>query len=259
VLENLDFDDKFMSPLTSLKGSKDCGMMIEDEPSCHSDNLSIDKEYAPARGTTELSSLEASIKDINSDDNTSQSTSYSPEKRSAMKQAGRSRRAAIQYTGERQVTLPGHDRAVRQRTCIKFCPSVRVLPVIPVYELMEEPETLWFQHDEYNRIQTRCYVLASKAMKGETCPGKQLCIRGLEFFLCHDGRDAKIDGWDSVFHEQFIQRRTGNFDDEYMREMYQMSSRQSSQVAHQRGKQDEKEVQKCYRASGRGDGEGCDA
>jgi hypothetical protein len=82
-------------------------------------------------------------------------------------------------------------------------------------------------------------------MKGETYHGKQMCIRGLESVICHDGRDAKIDGWDSVFNEQFTQRRTGNFDDEYMREMYQRSSRQSSQVAHQLGKQDEKEVQKC--------------
>lgn len=171
--------------------------------------------------------------------------SSSPQKGGSIKQPGTLQRAEIRWTGERVFYLPGHDEPVTKKTCLTFSNRVRVRHIVPVHELMEDPETLWYQDNEYNQIQKKCCVVAGKAMKGEMYNrGKKLCIRGLESIINPEGRRcAQLGGWDTVLRMQDIQRNRGIVDEEYIRQMYQKTSWPPCMEALRRGLQDMKEVQ----------------
>eukprot|EP00980_Cylindrotheca_fusiformis_P024009 scaffold11360_cov64-Cylindrotheca_fusiformis.AAC.1 len=84
-----------------------------------------------------------------------------------MRRAGQPRRSTLQYTGEREVYLPGRDKPVRRKTCLRFCPSVKVRLIVPIYELMDDPRTLWYQDEDFDRIRQQCSVIVSKAKSGK--------------------------------------------------------------------------------------------
>ena len=160
-----------------------------------------------------------------------------------MKQPGRSRRSSIQISGEIEVCLPGYEKPVRRRTSITFNETVKVKRVAPVHELTEDPQQLWFQDDEYDKIRRKSFKIVDKFIQGEKIEGKRLCTRGLESILHHEDRThAKVDAWESVLNEQHAQREDGNYDDEYLSKVYKFSSRRSSNEAKARADQDEADV-----------------
>lgn len=173
-------------------------------------------------------------------------------RRSSLKMPGRSRRASIQISGEIEISLPGHDQPVRRRTSISFNETVKVKRVAPVHELTDEPEELWFQDDEYDKIRRKSFKIVDKFVQGEKIEGKKLCTRGLESILNHENRtNAKVEAWESVLNEQHMQREDGNFDDEYLSKVYKFSTRRSSNEAKERANQDEADVQKYLQSTRR--------
>ena len=173
-------------------------------------------------------------------------------RRSSLKMPGRSRRASIQISGEIEISLPGHDQPVTRRTSISFNETVKVKRVAPVHELTEEPEELWFQDDEYDKIRRKSFKIVDKFVQGEKIEGKKLCTRGLESILNHENRtNAKVDAWESVLNEQHMQREDGNYDDEYLSKVYKFSTRRSSNEAKERANQDEADVQKYLQSTRR--------
>jgi hypothetical protein len=180
------------------------------------------------------------------DDDTSPrvSSSRTP-RRSSMKQSGAPRRASIQFGGEIQVNLPGKKRPVRRRTSITFKDTVRVKNVVPVSQLTDEPEALWFQDEEYKRIRQKSRDLVNRV--DNEVPGEnKYCVRGLEKFMRKnkDGvMQQKYDVWDSVLNEQHLQRHHGTFDDDYMGNICKFSTVKSQREAVGRAQQDAAEIE----------------
>jgi hypothetical protein len=176
-------------------------------------------------------------------------------RRSSMKQSGRPRRASIQFGGEIEVYLPYRDEPVRRRTSITFNEKVKIKGVTPVAQLTDEPESLWFQDGEYERIKEKAFELVDKVDKhGITNRGKKYCIRGLEKLMPSKAGQVlehKYEGWDSVLNEQDIQRESGIFDEEYMAILYKYSNLSSKREAAERGGQDEAEIENYLRTTRR--------
>jgi hypothetical protein len=172
---------------------------------------------------------------------------------SSMKQSGRPRRASIQCGGEIEVYLIGQDKPVKRRTSITFNEQVAVKDIATAAELTDEPEALWFQDDEYDRMKQKAFELVDKVEHGTT-GGKNYCVRGLEKLMpSKAGRvmENKYGAWDSVLDEQDIQRDSGTFDEEYMANVYKFSNLSSKQEAAERGRQDEAEIKNYLRTTRR--------
>jgi hypothetical protein len=83
-------------------------------------------------------------------------------RRSSMKQSGAPRRASIQFGGEIQANLPGKKNPVKRRTSITFKETVKVKNVAPVSKLTDQPEALWFQDEDYNRMRQKSFALVDR-------------------------------------------------------------------------------------------------
>jgi hypothetical protein len=163
-------------------------------------------------------------------------------RRSSMRQAGTSRRSSI------QVTMHGSIKPVRRSKSISFNETVKVKRIASVHELTNESKELWFQDDEYDKIRKKSFKIADKFVQAEKMEGEKLCRRLLESIINHESRSlAKVDGWDAVLNEQHVQRRDGQFDDEHLSEVYQFSTRRSSNEAMVRAIKDQRDVENTRR------------
>jgi hypothetical protein len=187
------------------------------------------------------------------DDTTPRVSSSRTPRRSSMKQSGVPRRSSIQFGGEIQVNLPGKKRPVRRRTSISFNETINIKNVVPVSQLTDEPEALWFQDEEYDRILDKSYSLVDRVEeRGDLPGGKKYCVRGLEKLMAKnaDGlKQRKYDLWDSVLDEQDLQRHHGTFDDEFMGNICKSSTEKSHQEAVGRATQDAAEIENYLRST----------
>jgi hypothetical protein len=176
-------------------------------------------------------------------------------RRSSMKQAGRPRRASIQFGGEIEVQLPGNEMPVKRRTSITFKENIRVRQVARVHELTHEPEALWFQNHEYKEIKENMRNTVRKTQQGVVLGDRRYCTRGLENFMTQEAaqmtREKKCMAWDSVLKEQDLQRDQGVFDDEYMANRYKYNTAKCQQDAANRASRDAADVEN-YLKSTRG-------
>lgn len=159
--------------------------------------------------------------------------------RSSLKREGAPRRASISYTGEIENILPGsRGQPVRRRTSISFDDSHNsVIEVRPALELVKSPKKLWFQADEYGLIRERARILADLAgnpVKDERClimgkkarkKKKKFCVRGLESQINSAYIDSEQNlAWESVFSEQYYQRKHGGYDEDALAKNYETAS-----------------------------------
>jgi hypothetical protein len=162
-------------------------------------------------------------------------------RRSSMKQAGRPRRASIQFGGEIEVQLPGREMPVKRRTSIAFQGNVSVKEVAPIHELTNEPEALWFQNHEYKEIKENLKKIVRKTQEG-IVGDMRYCTRGLEKLMTQEAvqttKEKKFMAWDSVLNEQDLQRDHGFVDDEYMANCYKFNTAKCQQEAANRASQD---------------------
>jgi hypothetical protein len=181
-------------------------------------------------------------------------TSRRTPRRSSMKQSGRPRRASIQLCGEVENVLPSsHGEKVRRRTSITFNGAVKVKTVAPVKALTHEPEALWFQDEEFDRMKQKCFEIVDKVDQGLT-GGKKYCVRGLE--KLSDSKREKVlgrkyDAWNSVLDEQDQQRQSGEFDDGHMANVCKFSTLQNQKEAEERARQDAAEIENYLRTTRR--------
>jgi hypothetical protein len=154
------------------------------------------------------------------------------------------RRASIGYAGEIEVKLPGKREPVRRRTSISFCEEDQINEVVPVKNLVDDPEALWFQDEEYSKMKKKMCNLIHAVERGETS-NKKYCMRGLEGHFGEGAECRKIargSAWDAVLLEQNMQQNEGSFDDEGISMLYILSSIDSKIKATERATQDESDV-----------------
>jgi hypothetical protein len=153
-------------------------------------------------------------------------------RRSSMKQ-GLGRRRASSCVGEEiEVGLMGNGTPVTRTSFITFCKEVHVTSVVPVLEMADKIEDLWFQIDEFDSILERSYSLVDRAAEGRG----RFCTRGLEN-LSKD-HDAIKDAIDTVLVEQDFQWTLGKRSDKTISQLYSLSSMESKIEARMRAKQD---------------------
>jgi hypothetical protein len=175
-----------------------------------------------------------------------------PRRSSIMKQGGSWRRASIQFGGEIEVDLSDKNRAVKIRASITFDETVTIKEVTPVSQLTDQPEALWFQAEEYNRIRKKSYAVADRVKDGRVIGERKLCVRGLERLMvshAYERRRRKLLSWDSVLNEQDLQRKDGFFDDDYIRNVYNLTTLVSKQEAAEWAKQDAAEIENYLRST----------
>ena len=168
-------------------------------------------------------------------------------RRSSMKQQGVPRRSSISYRGEVQNILPGQTKPVSRRTSISFKEKIRVKEVTPVRYLVDEPEQLWFQPEEYDRIRKKVVQLVRKEENGTHLQNsKKCCMRGLEGLLQDNlsrKSQARNNNWDSVLNEQYEQRNSNKYDDVDIGNVSKFSTLSNQREAANRAKQDAADVE----------------
>lgn len=189
------------------------------------------------------------------DNHVVQKSTFRAPRRSSMKQKGLPRRASIQFTGEIEVNLPGADRPIKRRTSITFRDSVNVRNVPPAQNLTDEPESLWFQEDEYMQMKEKIRSLLDTVQQNgsrKAANGKgRYCTRGLERFLMQDVvQNRRYKALDSVLDSQTLQRLEGNHDADYIANLCIFESAQCRKEAAKRGHKDAREAAKQYNSMG---------
>jgi len=170
-------------------------------------------------------------------------------RRSSMKGSSSSsarRRASLgACAGETmEVYLPGKREPVKRRRSITFKEQVKVQPMEPAKSLAENPESLWFQEDEYEKIKMKTVALIHKVAEDGTLDGKKYCTRGLEKWMTPEATQVKKrQAWDNVLNEQYLQRQEGAFNDEQLALMYKHSTARSQMEASKRASKDAQEVE----------------
>ena len=172
-------------------------------------------------------------------------------RRSSMKQKGLPRRASIQFSGEIEVNIPGAERPIKRRTSITFRDSVNVRNVPPAQNLTDEPESLWFQEDEYIEMKQKIRSLLEKVQRNgskKVANGKgHYCTRGLERFFMQDVvQNRRYKALDSVLDVQTLQRLEGNYDADFIANLCIFESAQCRKEAAKRGDKDAREAAKQY-------------
>lgn len=158
-------------------------------------------------------------------------------RRSSLKSSG-TRRASISYSGEMTLTLPT-GQITKRRTSITFNNSEEVQDIEPVTDLVDDPNRLWFQREEYAHIREKIYAIVDSAKNGET-EGRTswLCTRGLEPLLGGSNPGDRREAYESVIEEQRMQKLRGKYDDEYIRTIYQFHTVDSQVIANERAQHD---------------------
>jgi hypothetical protein len=92
-------------------------------------------------------------------------------------------------------------------------------------------------------MQKRVMTLVQRAEEG-TLEGKKYCMRGLERLMAPEETKVKRhQAWDSIFNEQYLQRREGGFDEDHMANVYKYSTLRSQVAATKRANTDALEVE----------------
>lgn len=146
-----------------------------------------------------------------------------------------------------EVQLPGRRGSIARRSSITFNEDVNVRKITPAKTLTKEgtPDSLWFQENEYSKIQKKCRALLQKVDANGVVDGKKYCTRGLERYMTTSAQERegmKYGAWDSVLIEQRLQRREGTFDDESVARLYKYTSVKSVMEATLRANLDAAEV-----------------
>eukprot|EP00980_Cylindrotheca_fusiformis_P005126 scaffold1087_cov136-Cylindrotheca_fusiformis.AAC.12 len=172
-----------------------------------------------------------------------QSSSVPHQHRSSLKKGGTCRRPSlVGYSGEIIVKLPGVNTPVRRRTSICFDKTERVKEVASMSSLMDDPKELWFQADEFRKIQKKARLITFIAMHGGDggVGAKQLCTRGLERHINNKAvYKEQSMARKSVFLTQNLQRANGTNDEDMVAKAYQLASMESQARARIRGCEDE--------------------
>jgi hypothetical protein len=174
-------------------------------------------------------------------------------RRSSMRQSGSSLRASISSRGEFEFAMPNTSEKVSRRTCVYFNEKVKIKEVPPVWSLVENPERLWFQDKDFQKIQTTCWNLAEMAESGLIEEGKDICLRGLELMTVLESNKAtvhRLDACDAVLDEQDAQVVRRSFDEKAIANSYRLATIASRFEAEKRAKKDENDV-KSYLKSAR--------
>jgi hypothetical protein len=169
-----------------------------------------------------------------------------------MKQTDCRRRASIQFGGEIEVHLSDKKQAGTRRASITFAETVTIKDVTPVSQLTDQPEALWFQAEEYDRIRKKSRAVADRVKDGLIIGEGKFCIRGLEKLMMsnsYEVRQRKLLSWGSVLNEQDLQRKDGLFDDDDIRNIYNLATLESKQEAAERAKQDAAEIENYLRST----------
>lgn len=150
-----------------------------------------------------------------------------------------------------EVQLPGRRGSIARRSSITFNEDVNVRKITPAKTLTKEgtPDSLWFQENEYSKIQKKCRALLQKVDANGVVDGKKYCTRGLERYMTTSAQERegmKYGAWDSVLIEQRLQRREGTFDDESVARLYKYTSVKSVMEATLRANLDAAEVASFY-------------
>jgi hypothetical protein len=132
--------------------------------------------------------------------------------------------------------LPGNGTHVKRRSSISFCKQVHVTSVVPVLEMADKVEDLWFQSEDFDSMLERSYALVDRAAEGQG----RFCTRGLEN-LSKD-HDTIKDAIDTVLDEQDVQWDLGKRCEKTISQLYSLSSVDRKVEARTRAKQDVKAV-----------------
>jgi len=177
--------------------------------------------------------------------------------KSALKRKEYSHRRAslsVQKGRDIEVSLPGQQKSVRKRCSITFASTVDTKDVTPVHELLDEPEKLWFQHDEMEKMKMKRQEIVEKVRSSTSAEQldnpenqpkpRKLCIRGLETMLEPEhGVMLTNLALNSVLKEQSFQQKNGYFDGDYVAKMYSFATQKSRIEAAQRAQQDHEAVE----------------
>jgi hypothetical protein len=159
------------------------------------------------------------------------------------------RRASIGYTGEMVLTLPTGEKK-KKRTSISFEESESVVEILPLTDMVEDPNRLWFHQKELRDIKKEVLKVLKELTekKGEENGTRSwICTRGLEPLLFHtnDARDSK----DSVLEEYAIQKSRGEYDEAHIRDMYTFQTIDAQVQAIERAEHDASEVERDLKLS----------
>lgn len=147
---------------------------------------------------------------------------------------------------EIEVLLPGRREPVRRRRSITFDNDVNVQRIEPVKDLaMDGRKSLWFQEKEYEKIKIKTLALLDRVEHSSSAAdGKRYCTRGLEKLMTPEATEVKkYQAWDSVFNEQFLQRKDGEYDEESLANIYKYSTKRSQSEASKRASLDAEAAQ----------------
>jgi len=178
--------------------------------------------------------FESEVNDINLD------KAVLPRK-SSMKKPGIAPRLATVEPRGRVIEnfLPGKLHPVRRRLSVVFDETVKVTPITPIRDLLENHQDLWFQADEFEKIRNKARLLVHKVNNNLT-QGKNYCVRGLEGYLNPQVKQRiKGESLDIVLDEQDLQFHNGTFDENRIARSYMLAAAQSKKEALRRAEFDE--------------------
>lgn len=165
-------------------------------------------------------------------------------RRSSLKMSGAGpRRASISYSGEMTLNLPS-GKSAKKRSSITFNDQSQVQEIVPVADMVDDPNRLWFQKEEYSHIQQKIYAIIDGTKKGDNESKALLCTRGLEPLMGGSNYYERKEAYENVLEETKMQKAKGQYDDEYIRSIYQFHTVESKVMATERADRDAKEVEK---------------
>ncbi|CAJ1960674.1 unnamed protein product [Cylindrotheca closterium] len=122
----------------------------------------------------------------------------------------------------RRSSLKGGSDTPRQfrRNSLNFSGDVSVTTITPALELANK-KSLWFDDEEYAKIEDKIYMIAERAQEGGG--GRKHCTRGLEKIIHLGTETRRCAAWDAVLLEQESQIQSGAkfFDDAALSRAYQ--------------------------------------
>jgi hypothetical protein len=137
---------------------------------------------------------------------------------------------------------PNTPRQARRHS-LSFSNSVTVTHVTPTQDLAKEKSCLWFEDEDYEKMQEKVIRIAERAKNGEMASsGKKYCTRGLEKIMNEDCWTRRYAAWDAVMDEQEYQACNDQYDDDALSHSYRLASGVSSEEATLRALQDQQAV-----------------
>lgn len=158
-------------------------------------------------------------------------------RRSSMKQAGKPRRATIQFGGEIEIRLPGSSTLVKRKTSIEFNDVLE----IEEFKVSEDFfDHVWFNKEEYEEMRSSNKKIIKCIERGTE---KNFCIRGLEPMLDNLQQTRRRQSIEAVMTEQETQRNAGVFDEDKLSESYASECKESKARAADRAETDTADIQ----------------